>query len=77
VYDGHRVGRTSEMYGECPYHTGQVGKIATLALQNKTTPEANGDYFLQTSQVTRHFITDHGSSPVFERGDFGPLFIQR
>ena len=47
-----RVGRTSEMYGECPYHTGQVGKIATLALQNKTAVEANGDYFLQTSQVS-------------------------
>ena len=65
-----RVGRTSEMYGECPYHTGQVGKIATLALQNKTSVAANGDYFLQTSQVTRHFITDHGSGPDNGAGDY-------
>ena len=65
-----RVGRTSEMYGECPYHAGQVGMTATLALQNKTKPEANGDYFLQTSQVTRHFITDHGSSPDNGAGDY-------
>eukprot|EP01043_Picozoa_sp_COSAG02_P000932 COSAG02_NODE_19_length_53976_cov_37.338512_14_plen_745_part_00 len=65
-----RVGRTSEMYGECPYHTGQVGKIATLALQNKTRVAGNGDYFLQTSQVTRHFITDHGSSPDNGAGDY-------
>jgi beta-glucosidase len=65
-----RVGRTSEMYGECPYHTGQVGMTATLALQNKTAVEANGDYFLQTSQVTRHFITDHGSHPDNNAGDY-------
>ena len=31
-----------------PYHVGQVGMTATLALQNKTKPEANGDYFLMT-----------------------------
>ena len=35
---------------------------ATRALQNKTAVAPNGDYFLQTSQVTRHFITDHGKS---------------
>ena len=58
------------MYGECPFHTGQVGKIATLALQNKTELAANGDYFLQTSQVTRHFITDHGSGPDNGAGDY-------
>lgn len=65
-----RVGRTSEMYGECPYHTGQVGAISTIALQNKTNPEPNGDYFLQTSQVTRHFITDHGSRPDNGPGNY-------
>jgi beta-glucosidase len=65
-----RVGRTSEMYGECPYHVGQVGIVATLSLQNKTAVESNGDYFLQTSQVTRHFITDHGSSPDNRAGDY-------
>lgn len=65
-----RVGRTSEMYGECPYHAAQVGVTATIGLQNKTKPEANGDYFLQTSQVTRHFITDHGSSPDNRAGDY-------
>jgi len=69
-----RVGRTSEMYGECPYHAGQVGMLSTLALQNKTTPESNGDFFLQTSQVTRHFITDHGSWPDNGAGNyFGSL----
>jgi hypothetical protein len=65
-----RVGRTLEMYGECPYHAGQVGMLSTLALQNKTVPDANGDYFLQTSQVTRHFITDHGSGPDNGAGDY-------
>ena len=44
--------------------------LSTLALQNKTAPEANGDYFLQTSQVTRHFITDHGSGPDNGAGDY-------
>jgi beta-glucosidase len=46
-----RVGRISEMYGECPYHTGQVGITATRELQNKTGVAPNGDYFLQVCPV--------------------------
>ena len=65
-----RVGRTSEMYGEDPFHVSAIGVAATRALQNKTAPAANGDYFLQTSQVTRHFITDHSSSPDNRAGDY-------
>ena len=65
-----RVGRTSEMYGEDPYHVAAIGVAAIRALQNKTELQSNGDYFLQTSQVTRHFITDHGSSPDNNAGDY-------
>ena len=65
-----RVGRTSEMYGECPFHVSAIGVAATRALQNKTAPSANGDYYLQTSQVTRHFLTDHSSSPDNRAGDY-------
>lgn len=65
-----RVGRTSEMYGEDPFHVSAIGVAATRALQNKTDPSTNGDYFLQTSQVTRHFLTDHSSGPDNEAGDY-------
>jgi len=65
-----RVGRTSEMYGEDPYHVSMIGGTAMLALQNRTVRTAGGDYFLQTSQVTRHFVTDHGSSPDNQAGNY-------
>lgn len=35
-----------------------------MTMQNKTTPKSNGDYFLQTSQVTRHFLGYHGANDM-------------
>ena len=52
-----RVGRTSEMYSECPFLASEVGVVAIRALQNRT---AEG--FLQTAQSTPMFITDHASN---------------
>jgi beta-glucosidase len=51
-------GRTSETYGEDPFLASQVGVTATQVLQNRT---ANG--FMQTAQVTRHYIGYHQASP--------------
>lgn len=41
-----------------------MGVAHTLALQNRSELTPTGDYFVQLSQVTRHWLGFHGASDL-------------
>ena len=51
-------GRTAESFGECPYATGEVGRVAVNAMQQRS---AEGKR-LSTAVVTRHYMGAHQSN---------------
>jgi beta-glucosidase len=59
-----RWGRISETYGEDPFLASEMGRIATINLQQRTSEYLPGSSFIKTSQVTRHFIGYHGASDL-------------
>lgn len=60
-----RWGRVSETYGEDPYLSAVLGVAATLSLQNRS---ADGRW-MQTSQVTRHYLGYHVASDLPNGGE--------
>ena len=45
-------------------HVSAIGVAHTLALQNRSAPTSTGDYFVQLSQVTRHWLGFHGANDL-------------